>query len=235
MDKLDITTSHNIVVTAELGTVLQRILATLIDMFALLVYSIVANIVSFGNSLLTYILILPILLFYHLIFEYFNNGQSLGKMLLKLRVVSLSGERPELNSLVMRWMFRLLDLTFSIGMLAAAFISSTKKKQRIGDILADTAVVRIQNEAIVTLSSIKKIDIENYAVTYPQITRYNDNDMLLVKKTINRVEKRQSIDNQNMVSELTSRISKDLKLKQFKGNRVDFLKTILNDYIILTR
>jgi len=234
MEHLDITTSHNIVVTVELANVSQRILATIIDGFIVGFYCIIISAVT-GGSDLSLLLMLPILLCYHLIMEYFNNGQSLGKKLLKLRVVSLSGDRPQLLDLVMRWMFRTIDVTSSVGMLGIIFISSTKKKQRIGDILGNTTVVKQENDYFVSLKSIEVLSKEGYEVTYPQVVMYTDKDMLLVKDAMTRYKKKQTEENQSLVVAISQRILNDLKLKNQQGPRIDFLRTVLNDYIILTR
>jgi len=235
MRNMDVITSHNIVVSVELATVLQRILATVIDAAIIGVFLLITIRVSIGNLFLFYLIGLPVMFLYHLVLEYFNNGQSIGKKLMKLKVVSLAGDRPSMMSLVMRWMFRPIDITLTFGTLSAIFISSTKKNQRIGDLLADTAVIKLQNENHMSLSSIKSIMPEGYEVTYPQVIQYNDSDMLLVKDAISRVRKANSSANKEIVKQLTQKISKDLKIKKPTEQGTIFLNTLLNDYIILTR
>lgn len=235
MSNMDVITSHNIVVSVELATVLQRLLATIIDIALMGVFLIITMQVSMGNSFLLYLIGLPVIFLYHLVLEYFNNGQSIGKKMMKLKVVSLSGDRPSMMSLVMRWMFRPIDITLTLGTLSAIFISSTKKHQRIGDLLADTTVIKLRNENDMSLSSIKSIMPENYEVTYPQVIQYNDSDMLLVKDIIARVRKANSLENKEILRQLIQKISKDLKIKKPSEQEIIFLNTLLNDYIILTR
>lgn len=234
MDSLEITTSHNIVVKVELASTLARILSTVIDLFFVGFITSIIMAVSLGSELVFYLSSLFFML-YHLIMEYFNNGQSLGKRLLRLRVISLTGERPTFNELVMRWMFRLVDVTFSIGMLGSIFISSSKKNQRLGDILANTTVVKVQNENLIPLEAIKNIVDKEYEVSYPQVTMYNDSDMLLVKESISRYLLNKSDANKAMILDLKRKITRDLKIKKPDTNSIQFLRTILNDYIVLTR
>ena len=237
MANLDLTTSHNIVVRVELASTVRRILASVLDNLILFTYYLLIVFVFYNNGAeaISILLILPIMLCYDLIFEYYNNGQTLGKRVMRIRVISLSGERPPLNALVMRWMFRTIDILTTFGILAIVFISSTRKKQRIGDILGDTTVVRIQNENSVSLNSIKNIDLDNYAVSYPNVTQYNDEDMLLIKEVLKRVSKSPSEANRKILSELISKVCQDLQLKTHEGTRKDFLKVVLSDYVILTR
>ncbi len=234
MDSLEITTSHNIIVKVELASTLARILATIIDLFFIGFVTSILMAVSLGVKFMIYLSLLFFML-YHLIMEYFNNGQSLGKRLLKLRVISLTGERPSLNDLVMRWMFRIIDVTFSIGMLASIFISSSKKNQRLGDILANTTVVKVQNENLISLEAIKNIVDNEYEISFPQVTMYSDSDMLLVKESLSRYKLNKSDANKAMILDLKRRIIKDLKIKKPDTNSIQFLRTILNDYIVLTR
>jgi len=236
MNMLDITTSHNIVVTVEPAEVSQRILATFIDIIIVSFYFMLVSLVTFNSERLAMILILPVFLCYHLIFEYFNEGQSLGKKALKIKVVSLTGERPKLLELVMRWMFRTVDVAITFGLLAIIFISSTKRKQRIGDILADTAVVKMENDRFISLDSILNLSDENYKVTYPMVTSYNDSDMLLVKEAIIRHQKKPTAANNRLIYSLCKKITKDFKIKeQSDAKRIDFLRTVINDYVVLTR
>lgn len=235
MEKLEITTSHNIVVTVELANVFQRFVANFIDGIVILIYSGLITTIAKGSEAFIYIFVFPVLLTYHLLMEYFNDGQSIGKMLMKLKVVSLNGERPSLLDLVMRWMFRMVDIAGTVGMLAIIFISSTKKRQRIGDILADTAVVKVVNERFVSLDSILELSSKDYTITYPSVTIYKDADMLLVKDAITRYHLSPTQSNRQVVSELVTRIAKDFKIKIPQDQKIDFLRTVLNDYVVITR
>ena len=89
MDNLDLTTSHNIVVTVELASTLQRMLATFLDGIIMFVYYIIIAMAFFSNGAesIGLLFIVPVALCYHLIFEYFNDGQSPGKKIMKLRVI----------------------------------------------------------------------------------------------------------------------------------------------------
>lgn len=235
MDNLEITTSHNIVVSVELATVMDRILAALLDIMILGIYAALMSFITSSNQTLSYLLIIPVLSFYHLLMEYLNNGQSLGKKVMNLKVVALGGDRPTLMSLVMRWMFRLIDVSVTVGTLGAIFISSTKKKQRLGDLLADTTVIKLKNDQTMFLGSIKNIMPDDYQITYPQVVRYTDKDMLFVKDAIARYSKAKSEDNKKIIIDLVLKVSKDLNIRKPPTEKITFLNTLLNDYIILTR
>ena len=57
-----------------------------------------------------YILLLFIpIMFYSLLWELLNHGQTPGKRLIKLRVVKTDGSMPSLGALIMRWLLWIAD------------------------------------------------------------------------------------------------------------------------------
>lgn len=70
------------------------------------------------------------------------HGQTLGKKLLRLRVVDAEGMRLQFNQIVMRNLLRFVDslpATYLVGGLACWF---SRKCQRLGDLAANTVVIR---------------------------------------------------------------------------------------------
>lgn len=66
-------------------------------------------------------------------------GRSLGKWILGLRVVDLTGQRPGFVALLTRNLFRIPEL---IAIVVLVFMFVSPDRQRIGDILARTVVVQ---------------------------------------------------------------------------------------------
>jgi len=233
MSNIEISTSHNIVVRFELASLIQRILAWFIDILILILFSLIILMTS-GSEIVYWILVFPIWTFYHFIWEVFNKGQSPGKMLLKIRVVTLKGRTPLVIDYFTRWMFRLVDLTLSIGSIAIIFISSSSKAQRIGDILAQTSVVRSRNENEVSLDSIKNLE-KGEELKYPQIVKYTDEDMLLLKQTLMRYRQSPNENTKAVLIKIADDISKEMKVKLTSSTTLEFLDQVLYEYIILTR
>ena len=234
MENMEVTTSHNIVVSVQLAGLGLRVIATILDQVILLMFYVVVSML--GSMILIKMVVVPAAFFYHLIWEYFNDGQSPGKKIMNLRVVSLSGDRPELMSLVMRWMFRTVDVLFSLGVLGSVLMFSTRKKQRLGDILADTTVIKTRNLSMIDLSSILNINKADYEISYPTVNKYDDQDMLLVKEAIGRYQKKPSRDNLMVLQSLCQLIAAELKIPTPQPQaQISFLKKILSDYIVLTR
>lgn len=232
MEKIEITTSHNIVVRFELASLMQRILAFFIDIFILCIFSGIVAIV--GSEVLYWLIIFPVVAFYHLAFEIFYQGRSIGKKLLKIRVVSLEGRTAKLNDYLVRWVFRLIEVVPALGSIAIIFIVSSEKNQRIGDMLANTTVVKERNENEVQLKSIESIEVGE-DIKYPSIIQFSDSDMLLVKQAINRYMNNPHKNNKEVLDELCIRISDKLNVDTKGMKKVDFLNKVLYEYVILTR
>lgn len=84
------------------------------------------------------VLILP---FYFIYFEY-KYGQTLGKKIIGIKVYMENGKSCTLKASIIRNILRVVDTMFG-GWLTLIMLYKTRKKQRLGDILARTVVVKI--------------------------------------------------------------------------------------------
>jgi uncharacterized RDD family membrane protein YckC len=187
--------------------------------------------------LVLFILIAPLFICYTLISEIFFDGQTLGKRFTGLKVVKLNGDAPSAQDYFTRWLFRALDIWASLGSIAALLVSSSNKSQRIGDLLSGTTVIRLGNQSRnFTLDDILKIPTtESYQPTYPQVVLFKEQDMLLVKKTMERAKKYPNEAHQKTLDKLCKRLAQELELKQIPADKTLFLKTLISDYVALTR
>jgi len=174
--------------------------------------------------------------FYSFIMEAFFGGQSVGKMALGIRVVKVSGATPSMGELFLRWSFRLIDILFSVGSIAALVASSSDKMQRLGDVIANTCVIKLKPSTQYSIKDILTIKSKkNYEPQYPQVVQLSDEDMLLVKNSIDRLRNYPNGQHKKLILELTKLVSEKLNISNVPKNKVTFLKTVLQDYIVLTR
>ncbi|MFH1689775.1 MAG: RDD family protein [Candidatus Eisenbacteria bacterium] len=68
-------------------------------------------------------------------------GFTLGKRLMRLRVVTVSGGRPGLVRALVRNVLRIVDGLPTLGLVGAIFIWTTPDRARVGDLVAGTRVV----------------------------------------------------------------------------------------------
>ncbi len=239
MSLIEVTTSHNIVVRFELASVLQRIIASLVDIFILISFTILFAFVARDSEVLYWIILFPIVSFYSFFWEVFNKGQSPGKMLLRIRVVTLTGRTPLVLDYFTRWIFRFIDVVLTFGTLAIVFISSSGRSQRVGDLMAQTAVVKKRNENSITLSSITELDkekrLESEEILYPDIAAYTDDDMLLLKQSIIRYRQLPNDSNKKVLLTLADSIASQLRINLKDQPKLKFLDRVLYEYILITR
>lgn len=246
MQSIEIKTTQNVTIEYELAPLRDRILAFIIDLiiigftyvllslFFASVFSRLAE-SSFGQILLG---LFPVMGFivYQFLSELLSNGQSFGKKALNIRVVRLDGRQPNTSDYLIRAVFHLIDTVFSSGILAALVISTTVKKQRLGDMTANTTVIRIASQLRFRLSDILNIDsLEEYTPYYPEVAQLNDEDMLVIKNVIRRYLNYQNQAHRAVVDELSEKLIRLLAIKQIQSDKIEFLKTLLRDYIVLTR
>lgn len=257
MKTIEFVSAQNVKVEYELASTVQRVVATMIDFLAFFVYFMIISTIFnvslstffFGSGTEKFFLLLIIKLpwiFYNPIVEYFTNGQSLGKYIFGIRVVTVNGERLGLREVFTRWIFKgdflwisadfFILFWLGIGVLGILFSNTSERKQRIGDVMANTVVIKTKTTVTYSLKDVLSIKSqENHQPTYPEVIRFTDEDMLLIKNTIQRVRKYPNEETKKFAVELANKAAELLGLAETPLKRMEFLQTVLQDYIVLTR
>jgi uncharacterized RDD family membrane protein YckC len=241
---IEITTTQNVTIEYELAPLRERILAWLLDVvIVVLGYILFYQILSllFGgisDGAIAFFL-LPLLLYflYNIFFEIWNGGQTPGKMVMNTKVVRLDGKDPEWSDVVLRALLQLVDSLFSAGVVGVLLIKTTGKSQRFGDMAANTTVIRLfgshfayRLEDILSISS-----LDNYQPVFPQVRRLSERDMIFIKNVLSRRQKYANQAHEEVMEDLVTHLMPLLDIEQRPMNRPEFLKTLLRDYIVLTR
>lgn len=235
MASLDFRTHHNVVIKFEAASLLLRILAFGIDIIIVsisiqLLFSLLPSI-----EFLQYFIFTIFAMMYHLLFELFNKGQSPGKKILKLRVITLEGELPTPNQTAIRWIFRLIDIGMSLGLIAISTIISSARSQRLGDLMAGTTVIKRPETFTDKLTILEKLKDVQFEIKYCDMIQYNDKEMFLIKSLLERTEKNPTPENQEKIRLVTKKLATDLNIKYPEKAELKFIKQALQDYILLTR
>jgi uncharacterized RDD family membrane protein YckC len=138
-----------------IADVVMRIVAVILDTIIIIIIAgILLVIVGFGIavagrfgffSLFPLILIMVVLPFlYFTFFEAYMDGQTVGKMLVKIKVVKEDGNPIDLVDALIRNILRIIDELPFLYLLGLVLIASSEKKQRLGDIVAKTVVVKAE-------------------------------------------------------------------------------------------
>jgi uncharacterized RDD family membrane protein YckC len=239
---IEINTTQNVTIEYELAPFYARLLAYLLDlviiMTGLFILSLIGRGILSGSAgqYYAYLVLLPVFLLYAFMSELLMNGQSVGKLALGIRVVKLNGKQATISDYIIRWMFRLLDIYMSVGAVASILISSTDKSQRIGDIIAGTVLINVRPSRSQRLKDLLNIhSIANYRPRYPEVKYLQEEDMLLVKSVLERYRIYKNEAHEIAQEELVNRIMHLLHIQKLQQEKPDFLRTVLNDYIVLTR
>jgi uncharacterized RDD family membrane protein YckC len=75
-------------------------------------------------------------------FHAFTNGQTPGKMLMKIRVVTPRGGKINSVTSLLRSLFNILDVALFWGGVSALMILGTEQEKRIADFAAGTIVIK---------------------------------------------------------------------------------------------
>ncbi len=234
MQSISIQTAQNVNIRYEAASVGDRIIAFLIDAaIRILTYmGILSLIEAFGISPSTVLIIFiatPLLL-YHLLFEIFYNGQSLGKMALDLKVVRLDGAPPTIGLYILRWIFRALDIAMFSGAIAAIVIMINGKGQRLGDIAAGTTVVKLRKKIRVQRHELIKNEPESYKPVFDNVTLLNDKDIAIILEALDTYRK---TANKTPVMAAQKKAQELLNVHS-ELPPVTFLYTIVKDYNYIT-
>lgn len=246
MPTIDIRTTQNVTIEYELASLWERMVALIIDVVIVatlnfFLVSLISSALNGGgsNAMMGVVYgLLPICIFilYQLLSEVLADGRSWGKKIMSLKVVRLDGEEPGLSDYLLRAVFHLVDTLFSVGILGSLLISSTRQRQRLGDMTANTTVIRTKQQLQFGLEDILRINtLSNYEPRYPEVRQFNEQDMLLIKGVIARCSKYPNPAHQQAVSDLVEKVCRKLEIAVIPKDKINFLKTLIRDYIVLTR
>lgn len=247
-------TGFNIEVEFTISAFHKRLLAWLIDLIVILMYTWLVNKFvdtfksgPFDSSLgwLDVLVWIPVLL-YFLVAEVTMNGQSPGKRLMRIKVITATGGQPTLSQFLIRWLFRSVDfplmvffsLIYSIWpwylfpLLFTGLISFilTPLSQRIGDLLAGTIVIDTNTESAWQQTVFTEVE-ENYQAVFPGVMKLSDRDMNTIKQVLLYTQKKPG---DQVVERVADKIKMALKIETDLSAKA-FLETLLKDYNHLSR
>jgi uncharacterized RDD family membrane protein YckC len=229
---LKIDTTQNVGITFQLASPGERGLSWFIDAMVKLSWILIvgevfktgAFLFRDGNwGLMLLIMLLPIA-FYNILSELFLNGQSVGKAIVKIRVMKIDGTQAGLSNYLLRWVCGLFEFNLFAGLGLIIFFWNGKG-QRIGDIFAGTTVVKVNKE--MSFEETTDLDLpENYQPTFPQVTNLSQRDVEVIKEGIVFYRKYQSY---KLLNNLAHKVANTLNVTT-NLSQLDFLQVVVGDY-----
>lgn len=231
--QISIQTTQNVTIEHDKAGVGNRVLAFMIDLAIIILFSLaigyIMDNVGWAESQWVNILFYFPVFFYDLYMEILNHGQSVGKMIMGLRVVRLDGTSPTIGGYILRWILRPIDVMLS-GSIAIICIALTENGQRLGDIAAGTTVVKLRKtEKVSRLQLVEKME-ENYEPHFPEVKALTDKEVNLIKDCL-----RMQADHTNSkpVLMMTEKVKEKLNIES-DMRPTQFLYTILRDHTFYT-
>lgn len=234
MSNLQINTTQNVNLAYKIASIGERIVAFFVDAFILYLYSILVNVI--GEAIgyvyrdgwtqrgLVGLIFLPAMC-YSLLMHIAFNGRTVGKMLMKIRVVRVDGTPVQWSDYLVRWMLRLVDIWLFLGSVGLLTLIFSEKRQRLGDAAAGTVVISTKNTVRITHTILEELE-EAYTPTFTNVAILSDKDVRLIKDTYHIA--------------MVSHDHKTLKMLRDKVERVldthselydrQYLDTVLKDY-----
>ncbi|QQE77769.1 RDD family protein [Alicyclobacillus sp. SO9] len=111
---------------------------------------------------------------YFILFEYYMSGQTPGKRLLHIRVVRRDGRPPGFLSVLLRNLFRLIDILPSAYLLGVIVMIANKNERRIGDLIGGTMVVTASAKSGAVLRSLEDLDSVYGSLKPTDVTQFDD-------------------------------------------------------------
>ena len=211
------------------------------------------------DILFFFIIVLPVVL-YNPVCEYFWNGRTVGKYLFKLRVVRFDGSAATLSDYILRWLLRTIDvklgfififfiprypstdaeqtiinmaiffMIFPFPLVGVLFMVFTKYGQRLGDLVANTVVVRNVRPFSLEDTILKTTD-QDYQMTIHNVMKLSDKDIYIIKNVLDQLAK---TENYTDAIALSNKARSLLDIKE-DIKPVELLRTIVKDYNYLAK
>ncbi len=249
MKTIDITTTQQVTIEYELAALRDRFLSYMIDNMiigavCMFMYLIISSAFYYefqadnnGGEMRMYGLLLPtIFVLYHFLSELLMDGQSIGKKAVGIKVIKLNGKEGTASDYFIRTLFHFIDTMFSFYILGSIMILSTDKSQRLGDLAANTAVIKVKFNLRFRLEDIMKINsLADYEPLYPDVRQFSEQDMLLIKSVVARNRQYNNTSHKEVVNTLVRDLMLKLDIIETPKDKIHFLKTLIRDYIVLTR
>lgn len=248
MKDLAILSPSNVAINYQLAQLPERSLAFAIDFTVVLIVG--QLLVSTFGALLTSVIgddgflfmfvqfysRLIIFFAYFALAEYFFEGVTLGKHALKLRTIRVDGAGATFETYATRSIMLFLDFVLGFGAVGLLAAGSNPLRQRIGDRIAQSVVIRSRPRTLYELNDILAIKtVDTHEVVYPQAERLDIKQALLLKQLIVRWNKQPGPALRGVVQEAAQRLGDHLGLEQLPPRKLEFIRQVLRDYIVLTR
>ncbi len=248
MSTLEIRSPSNVAIEHAVAPLVERSVAFLIDLcvisfvsyiFLVTIGRVMISLVGEDYFLLRFLYGFVPLLFligYWALAEYYFEGRTLGKYTMGLRTVRTDGEAPSFETFAIRATMLMVDFVLSAGTLGILSAASSPNTQRTGDRIAQTVVVRSRLRTLYTLRDLLNIKtVHDHVVHYSRAAELDIRQALVIKELLMRCDRSPTDGVRDLVEPTALRLAAALGIEHVPQRRLEFLRQVLRDYIVLTR
>ncbi len=243
MNQIGIETSQHVQLNYNPAGIGDRIVAAIVDGIVIFAYYMLvvfgfgflmgSNLFTPGASeeyIWIFILVLSIPVFlYHLVSEVLWQGKTVGKWLIGLQVVKINGTNPDLGNYLIRWMFRLIEISMTFGLLAFVTIIVNGKGQRLGDIAAKTCVIKTKKKVKLSDTIYSQTETE-YIPSFPRVAELSDKEIRTIKEVLGSKRDYEYNTWFVMVQRTANIIQMKLGIQKEELKADEFLNRVIADY-----
>ena len=244
MSKIQIKTTQNILLAFEPASIAERMGAFAIDFVLIMGYGYLASVIidlsgySFFTNLWEFLAISSVLMlpaaFYSLVAESLMQGQTVGKRIMKIRVLKIDGYQASFGDFFIRWLFTLVEVDLFMGSAALISIISSKYSQRLGDFAAGTAVITERNKMNISHTILEELSYTYQPLfTQAEVLLFSDQDAQTIKNYLALALK--SKNGHLTIARLADKITEISKREHTSfTKKADFVQQFLKDYSFYT-
>ena len=124
----------------------------------------------------------------------------------------------------------------TLGSMAIILISTGDLSQRLGGRLSNTTIVRLNVRRHLLLDQLLEIeDLSQYTPRFPQVRQFNEQEMLVMKSALDRYETFRNTAHAEAVNNVVERVKAFTGMEPGELSPSVFLRTLIQDYVVLTR
>lgn len=233
MNKLLVNTPQNVQIEYNIAVFGPRLLAFVIDLVIRIAYTIFGFYILDKFEFEDYwlgasvygLFFLPILI-YGVLLESIMNGQTIGKWVMRIRVVQQDGRSASFYNYFTRWLIGLFEIHIMMGVIAFFTAIINKNGQRLGDMAANTVLISLKAQFGLSQTIFQEVEKE-YVIQFPEVSKLSDHDINIVNNNFQLALK---TDNFDILEALTRRLEEILEVDSNGMGFKKFISTVIEDH-----